>query len=886
MSASKLLTTKFHIPHRRSGLVARPRLLEELQRGWAENRKLTLISAPAGYGKTTLVTEWLNTLFSSPSPGGRRDRVKISWLSLDEVDNEPARFLRYFLGALQQVNMTIGAQLEGMLDMPNLPPLPSLLDDLLNDLASLDSPFVLVLDDYHVITNSQIHAALDFFLEHQPASTHLVVVTRADPPLPLARLRARRQMTELRARDLRFTPEEACAFFGLANLPLAEDALRALDERTEGWAAGLQLAALALQHQPDPAVFIETFRGSHRYVLDYLAWEVIQQQSEEIRAFLTQTSILDRFNADLCNALTGRDDSQDVITRLEQSNLFIIPLDDERRWYRYHHLFADYLNTLLAKPEKIRLYKAASQWHALNNSMVDAVRFALTSTDIDFAADVIEQALSCDSTWSDGNLAGLTAWLEALPSEAIRSRPRLGLHTSRVWYLQGRFDEAEKLLVQTKGLLQSQPRSPENEILSALIDLYHGAIAAVRGDFQKAIAIVPAAQARIPSENHLAHARAFFSLGLAHEIAEQTALAIENYLRSSAEARAAGVLFLDVHGLCAAAQLQIAQGRLNMAAQTCRQAIQLAEGVHLPPLGLAWSILGAIALERNDLDSAERLLQEGIALSRKGGLLDDVVTGLASLGRLRAYQGDADAMRAVVDEVQSFMRNFGIPRGEQLARAHLARFQLFLGQCEAAMHWADEYRSLRAEPFRNFDELTLARIYILTGNLDPLPGILNPLLEKATAAGQMQTALEAMILLGLYRHAQGEIASALEWLEKALELAAPEGYIRVFLDGGPPLLELLPRIRRTAPELVDAILNSPPSPAESPTASLLRLPDPLSKQEIRVLKLIMAGKSNAEIAAELVISVGTAKWHVHNILQKLGVSNRPQAIARANELGF
>lgn len=881
-----LLATKFHIPPWRTGLVARPRLLEELQRGWTENRKLTLISAPAGYGKTTVVAEWLNALTPRPSPTGRGTGVKVSWLSLDEADNNPARFLRYFLAAFQQTDHAPGEQAQSLLDMPTLPPLPSLLDDLLNDLAALASPLVLILDDYHVITNPQIHAALEYFLEHQPASTHLVLTTRADPPLPLARLRARRQMTELRARDLRFTPEEARDFFGLANLPLAENALRALEERTEGWAAGLQLAALALQHRPNPETFIETFRGSHRYVLDYLAGEVIQQQGEGIRAFLTQTSILDRFDADLCNALTGRDDSQAIIARLEQSNLFIIPLDDERRWYRYHHLFADYLRSLLSKPEQFALYRQAAAWHEANDLTTEAVRYALACGDDAFSAAIIEQALGRDSTWSDGNLAGLAAWLEALPPETVRSRPRLGLHASRVWYLQGRFDEAEKQLAQTEGILQSQPRSPENDVLAAMTELYRGAIAAVRGDFQQALALVPAAQARIPPENHLAHARAFFSLGLVYEIAEQTAPAVENYLQSSAEARAAGVLFLDAHGLCAAAQLQISQGRLNLAAQTCRQAIQQAEGAHLPPLGLAWSILGAIALERDDLASAETFLQDGIAFSRKGGLLDDVVTGLASLGRLRAYQGDLAGMKAVVDEVQSIMQNFGIPRGEQLARAHLARFQHFLGQHEAASRWAEEYQSLRAQPLRAFDELTLARILLSTGKLESLPGILYPILEKATTAGRMQTALEAMILLGLYYRARGESAAALEWLAKSLELAAPEGYIRIFLDEGPPLLELLPRVQHVAPGLAEALLNTTPTSAESRSAPLKQLPDPLSEQEIRVLKLIVEGKSNAEIAAELVISVGTAKWHVHNILRKLGVGNRPQAIARANELGF
>lgn len=877
-----LLATKFHIPPRRVGLVARPRLLQELQRGLDEHRKLALISAPAGYGKTTLVAEWLANLQSeTQSP-----KSKTSWLSLDEADNDPRRFLHYFLTACQQADESFGAQAQSMLAMPNLPPLPGLLDSLLNELAETETPLVLVLDDYHVISSPEIHAALEYFLDHQPASIHLILTTRADPPLPLARLRARRQMTELRARDLRFSVGEARAFFGLANLPLAENALRALDERTEGWAAGLQLAALALQHQPDPAAFIETFRGSHRYVLDYLAGEVLQQQGEEMRAFLTQTSLLARFNAELCNALTGRDDSQALITRLEQSNLFITPLDDERLWYRYHHLFADYLRSLLSKPEQAALCQKAALWHETQDLTAEAVRYALACDNCDFAAQVIENALGKNSTWSDGNLAQLVSWLEALPGEAFQSRPRLSLHAARAFYVQGRFDRAEAYLTQAEQILQAASATPDTEQLLVLATLNRGAIAAVRREFQKVLALVPDAQTRIPRENHLAHARAFFSLGLAYEIAGQTAQAVENYLKSTAEARAAGVLFLAVHGLCSAAQVQIQQGCLRLAENSCREAIQLTEGVRIHPLGLAWDILGAIALERNDLSTAEKYLQDGTVLSRQGGLRDDLIVGLISLGRLHAYQGNLAGMQAVMDEALSIIRSVDILRSEQLAYAHIARYQHFLGQHEAAARWASEYQSLRTESPDEFEELTLARILLSTDDLEPIPGILHPILEKSTAAGRMQTALEAMLLLGLCHSVRGESAAALAWLKKSLELAAPEGYIRIFLDEGSSLLDLLPKVRQAAPDLVNAILSGKPAEAESRSTPLDRLPDPLSEQEIRVLNLIVAGKSNAEIAAELFISIGTAKWHVHNILRKLGVGNRPQAIARAREFGI
>ncbi|MCB0207126.1 MAG: hypothetical protein KDH89_20080, partial [Anaerolineae bacterium] len=391
--------------------------------------------------------------------------------------------------------------------------------------------------------------------------------------------------------------------------------------------------------------------------------------------------------------------------------------------------------------------------------------------------------------------------------------------------------------------------------------------------------------AEIPREDHRAHALGFFSLGLAHELAEQTGQAVDDYLRSSAEARGAGILFQDVHGLCAAAQLQISQGRLNLAAMTCNEALQLAEGARLPPLGLAWNILGAIALERNDLPTAETCLQDGIALAWQGGLLDDLLVGLASRSWLCAYQGDLTGMQVALEEALSIVRAMDIPRAEQVAQAHVARIQHFLGQNEAAARWAADYLSSRAAPLREFEELTLTRVLLSSGELTPVEGILRPILQKAISTGRMQTYLEAMILLGLYHSAHGETDVALEWLEKSLELAAPEGYVRIFLNEGQPLLDLLPRLRSAAPELVDAILDAGLAPAESHATLLDSLPEPLTEQELRVLKLIIAGKTNADIAAELVISVGTAKWHVHNVLQKLGVGNRSQAIALARELG-
>ncbi len=561
----RLLETKFHTPLWRSDGVIRARLLDQLQAGLIEQRKLTLVCAPAGYGKTTLITSWLYSFTES---------TRNIWLSLEKSDNEPARFLSYWATAWNRISDLPLENIQDLLDMPQLPPFQSILDEVINALARLEEPAILVLDDYHTITNPLVHEMLEYFLEHQPRQAHLVIITRSDPPLPLARLRARSQMVEIRASELRFTEEEASHFFSQSmQLVLEEEDIHSLEMRTEGWAVGLQLAALALKNLPDPQNFVETFRGSHRYVLDYLAEEVIRQQRDDIREFLIQTSILERFNAESCEALTGYPDSQSLLSELEQANLFLIPLDDDRVWYRYHHLFADFLRTELSKTETENLYKKAALWHEQNDLLSEAVQYAIASDDLEFLADIIDRGLKKDAIWSGGNLSLYAAWLDVLPPQAFQSRPALSLNASHILYLLGRFDLAEKQIDQAEKTLHNLPFSSEQEQMLALASLYRGAIASVRGDTQQAIEQIIFAQERLPQEHHLQHARGFFSLGLAYEISGQTKLAVQTYLKSSEEAQSAGVLYLVIHALGAAAQVQISQGQLHRAEQACQQAI-------------------------------------------------------------------------------------------------------------------------------------------------------------------------------------------------------------------------------------------------------------------------------------------------------------------------
>jgi LuxR family maltose regulon positive regulatory protein len=752
----RLLATKFHIPPRRAGWVARPRLLEHLQCGLDENRKLTLISAPAGYGKTTLAAEWLASLQSS----SKNRNYKFSWLSLDDADNDLMRFLRYFLVAFQQADKILGAQTQGILEMPGL------LDALLNNLATLDIPLVLVLDDYHVLTNPEIHTALEYFLDHQPASTHLVLTTRADPSLPLARLRACRQMTELRARDLRFTAEEARAFFGLANISLAKNALRALDERTEGWAAGLQLAALALQHQPDSGAFIETFRGSHRYVLDYLAGEVLEQQGEEMRAFLTQTSPLDRFNADLCNAITGRDDSQDVISHLEQSNLFIIPLDDERRWYRYHHLFAEFLKShlKLTQPNSLQgLHRRAAEWFQANDYPEDALRHAFAVPDYPYASRLVVD--NWRRIYHQGRLNTAVEWLDSLPPDFVRKSPPLGVAYCWTLFVRGDYDRIEAYLdeitqtfEQMVGAGQLPAEHPEYNIVLQQVILLRAVVMRHHGDFFTALKEI---KQLLPTIEELRQT-------LGNVVADMGYTACYSQM---------GYTYVAANDLERAADYL---GRVSPYAHRCGNILALAHTT---------IELARISLLLGRLGQAEKICRDELFLTEQAAYADYPAFCLIHLGL-------ANVLR------------------EKKA-------------------WAE------------------AEYHLHQG------------LETAQKSGHMLYLAEGHLIAARLHHAQGEPTQAQDDIHKAEQIAV--SLHNRFLD------EAIAKTR-------ESLRN------ESPLAA--QLPDPLSEQEIRVLKLIVDGKSNAEIAAELVISVGTAKWHVHNILQKLGVGNRPQAIARARELGI
>ena len=897
-----LLQTKLHRPTLRPDLIPRARLRERLCAGlWSGqtfSRKLTLVAAPAGFGKTTLILDFGFWISETVPPESKIENLKSGWLSLDEADNDPVRFLHYLIAALQRDVPDLGRDALALLEAGVTSVLDEALTMVINEIAATPVPLLLVLDDYHVLHASAIERLMTFLLDHQPANLHLVIASRTDPALPLTRLRARGHLLELRARDLRFTEDEAAAFLSeTMGLALRPEWIAALEQRTEGWIAGLQLAALSLQGHTDPANFIQAFSGSHRYVIDYLVDEVLRHQPPSVRDFLVQTALLERLCGPLCDAITNSTNSQAMLEHLERANLFLIPLDDQRQWYRYHHLFADSLRAELDVSQQTALRRGAAVWFAEHALPVEAVQHARATGDLTFMAEMIERALQQPSAWSGGQLATLVGWLDALPAALLDARPALSLYASRALYLCGRIVESEQLIERAVRSLRGRDDEDAGALL-ALADIYQGAIAVIRGMAQQAIEWVHQGLALLPETALHTRARAFDILATACHYTGDARQAEHYFLQASAVAETAKVAYLAINARCEAAQMQMLQGRLTEAGQTCREALQLS-AVPIPPQGLAWMILGEIAREQNDLATAEQHFRQGLALAQQGGLTDDVLAILVSQAQLKQNQGDPDGARQLFGQAMRILRAYQTERLTQQGLVQQARFDLAQECLEAAVQWARVYEQARAaqtvEYRRDFEDLTLARVLLATGKTRNARTVLDPVAARAQADGRIRHLLEAHLLITLAHHREGNDAEAVGVLRQAVTVAAPERWLRLFLDANDfdgALAALLPRARAAAPDFVDelrAVLGESARASTSPVDDAVLVPttgESISAREVEILHLLAEGLSNREIGQALYIGVGTVKWYLTHLYDKLDVPNRTQAVTRAREFGL
>jgi LuxR family maltose regulon positive regulatory protein len=887
-----LLTTKLYIPSPRLELVPRPRLIERLEGGL--HRKLTLISAPAGFGKTTLLSEC-----------AAKCGYPIAWLSLDEEDNDATRFWMYLIAALQTVYVDLGKE-EGQLIQTHQPPAAqAILIPLLNDVAALSNTLVLVLDDYHVISNRAIHDGILFLLEHQPQQLHLVISTRADPPLPVGRLRARGQLTELRADDLRFTSDEAATFLNeMMGLGLTAQDVKALEARTEGWIVGLQLAALSMQGRKDIHEFVAAFTGGHHYVLEYLTEEVVYRQSESVQQFLLETSILDRLSGSLCNAVTYRDDGDATLERLQRNNLFVVPLDDEYHWYRYHHLFADLLGNLLRKElslERVReLHQRASEWYEQNGDPDNAIKHALQAQNFEQAASLIEQI--AQAKLAHGKLITLIRWIDALPEDLLRTQLRLRLYQGWALNLSGQSDLAEQILQDARATLQTLPPSPENKALHGRLMALLTGIATQREEMVTVIQQAQEALTYLPEEDRISRARVYVALGTAYAYENDLEKAVQTWQQAKGLALDAGNPFLATAAIEMLAGMQIYhQGRLRAGRQTLQQVLDLAttpDGTRLPFSGTAHALLAEVYLEWNDLKTATGYLETGIELLRQGGISYGLIHTFCAKARLeRAMDNTEGAVQALQTTEQALGMHSLWHMILHLASCQV-RLWLCLGNVEMAARWAkgDPAIIKREMPdtlpiyLQEVQKISLAWVHLARQETEQVLATLEGFEEQAQAAGRLAQVIEICLLKALALQARGESAAAQVPFERCLTLAEPEGYVRLFLEAGEPVVALLQQAasRGICPAYASKLLSA--FGEKSPSAPLLlhtfALVEPLTKRECQVLQLICEGCSNQQISERLVVTMNTVKKHTSNIYSKLDVKRRTQAVARARELGL
>ncbi len=902
---STRVATKLHLPRPRPDLVVRPRLAERLDRG--SLAKLTLISAPTGFGKTSLVAQWL---------ASRADHQRtVAWLALDQNDDQPTAFWAQVLAALQvAAGPAFGESIVPLLESGQLPT-EGVLAAVVNELSALPSELDLVLDDYHVIKDPSIHETVTFLLDHLPPQVHVLITTRADPPLPLARLRARGDLVEIRAADLRFNAEEASTYLNeVMGLGLGAEEVAALEERTEGWIAALQLAALSMEGRDDNADFVARFTGNDRYIVDYLVEEVLQRLPGDIRTFLLDTCILDRLSGPLCDAVTGRGGSKAMLGALEQRNLFVVALDDQRRWFRYHHLFADVLQAHLEdeQPERaLELHRRASEWHEREGDRNEAIRHALAARDFDRTAELVEKALpAMRKARQETTLRG---WVEGLPDDVVRRRPVLNvtyagalLASGEVAGVEGRLHEAERQVTSLTGI-DSGPSPQGAEIafvdegelrrVPGQIEMYRTALAQARGDARATVEHAQRLLTVATEDDYVARAGAAGFLGIVSWTEGDLQAAFRAWSECVGGLRRAGHVADALGATIALGDICVAQGHLEDAMNTYEDSLELVAEQSRPLVrGTADMHVGMseILLERFDLEAANQHLQKAQELGEYAGMPQFPYRWRVASARVRFAEGDPEGALELIDEAERVYVSDFFPNVRPVA-ALRARLWIANSQLRDAFGWArkvgvsvdDELTYLR-----EFEHITLARLLLARAKADHAGApdrealaLLERLGRAAVAGARAGSMIEILVLEALALQVQGDTAAALGRLQRALTEAEPEGYVHLFMEEGLPMASLLKEAarRRIAPAYVDELLAAGGS-FTGPAPKKQGLIEPLSERELDVLRLLGSELSGPDIARELMVSLNTLRTHTKNIYMKLDVNNRRAAVRRAQEL--
>jgi LuxR family maltose regulon positive regulatory protein len=863
-AATTLLATKLFVPRARPSLVSRPRLLERL--GKALDYGLVLVSAPAGFGKTTLVGEWVAGC-----------ELPVAWLSLDEGDNDPARFLTYFVAALQTVTPKIGQGVLATLQSPQPPPIESILSILLNEIGAIPDNFVLVLDDYHVLDSKPAEAALTFLVDHLPPQLHLVIATREDPPLPLASLRVRGQLTELRAADLRFTSFEAAEFLNrVMDLNLSAEDVAALENRTEGWIAGLQLAALSMQGRKDATSFIKSFTGSHHFVLDYLVEEVLEQQPEGVQAFLLRTSILDRLCGPLCDAVLRDSTSsgQETLEYLERANLFIVPLDNERRWYRYHHLFGELLQQRLGKPKEFTEFNLrASQWHEENGLELQAFQHAAAANDVERAERLI-QGKGMPLHYR-GVVGPVLRWLESLPKTVLDARPSLWVMYASLLLFNGQSTGIEQKLQAAEASLQSIESDNRTNDLVGQIASMRALLAVPLNQMETIMAQSRRALELLHPDNLPVRTTTTWALGKAYELQGNRAAASQAYTEAISIGQACGNIMFNLAATTSLGNIQETENRLYLAVETYRSVLKLFGDQPQPFTCEAHLGLARIFYEWNDLDAAEQHGQQSLHMARQVENTGTIASYGVFLARLRLARGDVAGAAAILTEADQFVRQRSFVSLTLEVFAAQVLTLLRQGDIAAAAHLAQTHEF----------PISQARVLLAQGDPSAALAVLVPYRQQVEARGWADERLKAMILQTIALYAQSEKEKAVQVLGEALALAEPGGFIRLFVDEGQPVEALLREAAKHGPvsKYVRQLLAAfGETEGRIPATQLLI--ESLSEREIEVLRLLGTDLNGPEIARELMVSLHTMRTHTNNIFNKLGVNNRRAAVRRAEEL--